>query len=269
MFVILQSWYTEKNVQVKNGLLQIEAKEELGGSLRTIQQSCWDYCGYLCYKKGLIGDILDGCVKDCGGHRCPKARFTSGRIRTFGKFSISPSEQYRTIRVEARINLTSSEGIWPAFWMLPEEGAKASCSGCGKYGNWPASGEIDIMETHGQMDSVNGTLHFGGDKSHAYTTFEVKSSPGFHVYGIEWQDDTMRWYMDGNQYGEAFRASHMRPGWFTPSSSTGPFDVNFHILLNLAVGGSYTGLTQPDMISRALKSTTNVMEVDYVRVYGK
>lgn len=273
-FVILfvcfvQSWYMKDNVKVENGQLEIQAREEVGESLGRVQQECWDYCGYLCSQKGLQGDVLHGCVHDCGAHRCPKARFTSGRIRTFGKFSISPSDQFKTIRVEAKVKLSSGNGIWPAFWMLPEEGARPDCSGCGIYGDWPASGEIDIMETFGDMKGVNGTIHFGGQGAHAYHTMGTPLNPGYHVYGIEWEDDTMRWYLDGVEYGRAYRKKDGAPGWFTPSSPTGPFDVNFHILLNLAVGGTYTGNTDVEKLSESLRAGSNSMLVDFVRVYGK
>jgi len=259
----------KENVWVAKGKLNIQAREESGDSILRVQQGCWDYCGYLCSAKGIFGDSLSGCVKDCGAHRCPNARFTSGRIRTFGRFSVSPSERYSTIRIEAKIKLNSGAGLWPAFWMLPEEGSRADCSGCGKYGNWPASGEIDIMETFGSMAGVNGTIHFGGEGAHAYHTMSTPLTPGYHVYGLEWQAGEMRWYLDGKMYGQAYRARNGAPGWFTPGSATGPFDVNFHLLLNLAVGGTYTGNVDSTEISRTLQRGKNMMQVDFVRVYGR
>lgn len=50
------------------------------------------------------------------------------------------------VRIEARIKVPRGQGFWPAFWMLPYDGANAGCSGCGRHGVWAASGEIDIMQ---------------------------------------------------------------------------------------------------------------------------
>lgn len=173
------------------------------------------------------------------------------------------------VRIEARIKLSSGKGLWPAFWMLPEEGARPDCSGCGKYGEWPASGEIDIMETFGQMKGVNGTLHFGGVGAWSHLTRSTELKPGYHVYALEWERDEIRWYLDDEQYGRIRRATISTPGWWTTGSETGPFDVNFHILLNLAIGGEYTGNVSPEEISRTLEQGQNTMDVDFVRVYGK
>lgn len=63
-----------------------------------------------------------------------------------------------------KILLAGGQGIWPAFWMLPSDSPEY-CSGCGAYGSWPASGEIDIMEAVNEMNTVYGTLHYGGASS--------------------------------------------------------------------------------------------------------
>jgi beta-glucanase (GH16 family) len=278
LYNFLQSWYTESNAQIVNGNLRIQAREERGEGLARVQQACWDRCGYICAQEWGVGDDhIDQCVKDCGSNRCPTARFTSSRIRTFGKFSIAPSNTFKVVRIEAKIKLAcKGNGMWPAFWMLPEEGATSGCSGCGKYGQWPASGEIDIMEMFGgsrNPNQINGTLHYGGVGawSHLTKSAELKqTSDGFHTFAIEWEKDEIRWLADGEEYGRIRRATVTSPGWWTTGSGgSGPFDVNFHILLNLAVGGEYTGNVPVDEISRALSNSGQYMDVDYVRVHGK
>ena len=70
---------------------------------------------------------------------------------------------HSNISVSTKLTASSAggQGIWPAFWMLPSD-SPTYCSGCGAYGSWPASGEIDIMEAVNDMTTVFGTLHYGG-----------------------------------------------------------------------------------------------------------
>jgi beta-glucanase (GH16 family) len=176
--------------------------------------------------------------------------YTSARINTRDRFA------FRYGRVEARIRLPGGQGLWPAFWLLPHDDA---------YGTWAASGEIDIMEAvnlgaNGNND-VHGTIHYGGESPNNTSTgiaYTVASSATdeFHVYAIEWDADEIRWYVDDVMYA-------MQNAW----SSTGgpypaPFDQQFYILLNVAVGGNFPG--SPDA-STVFPVT---MEVDYVRVYS-
>jgi beta-glucanase (GH16 family) len=78
--------------------------------------------------------------------------YTSSRIRTLGK------GDWRYGRFEMRARLPEGRGIWPAFWMLPTES---------RYGGWPHSGEIDLMELVGHLpEQVHGTLHYSGPDGH-------------------------------------------------------------------------------------------------------
>jgi len=176
--------------------------------------------------------------------------YTSARINTRDRFA------FRYGRIEARIRLPGGQGLWPAFWLLPQDDA---------YGTWAASGEIDIMEAvnlgvSGSND-VHGTLHYGGEwpnntfSGDAYTVAS-SATDEFHDYAIEWDAGQIRWYVDGVMYA-------MQNSW---SSSGGPFpapfDEQFYILLNVAVGGNFPGA--PD----ASTEFPVTMEVDYVRVYS-
>ena len=176
--------------------------------------------------------------------------YTSARIHTRDRFA------FRYGRIEARIRLPGGQGLWSAFWLMPQDDA---------YGTWAASGEIDIMEAvnlgvNGNNE-IHGTIHYGGESPENTFTgnhYAVASSATaeFHVYAIEWDAEEIRWYVDDVMYA-------MQNTW----SSTGgpypaPFDQQFYIVLNMAVGGNFPG--SPDA-STVFPIT---MEVDYVRVYS-
>ena len=110
-------------------------------------------------------------------------------------------------------------GMWPAFWMLPSEGSTPQCSGCGKYGGWAASGEIDIMEAPNEASKVLGTLHYGGQwPANVWTSGSMplpscaaEAAPCFHTYSIEWNQTAVTWFLDGQPY-YTVRSSSVAPG---------------------------------------------------------
>jgi len=180
-------------------------------------------------------------------------RYTSGKLVTDSKFSTLYG------KIEASIKMPETDGLWPAFWMLPQDNA---------YGGWAASGEIDIMEAKGRLpDTVGGTIHYGGAwpknvYSTASYTFPKGQSigSGFHTYTLEWEPDEMRWYVDGNLYSTQNKWNSQTGA--TENAFPAPFDKNFYLILNLAVGGNFDGgVVPPGDFSSA------DMEVDYVRVY--
>ena len=167
---------------------------------------------------------------------------------------------------EARIKAPTGNGMWPAFWMLPEPTNTSNSNNI--YGGWPASGEIDIMEAKGRLlNKVDTTLHFGGAwYEHDYvgrTTTLATNIDEWHTYALEWTDSYMTWYIDGR---DVFTVTKSR--WWSQSSDNKgqsmPFDQPFYILLDLAVGGNYDNNVQPDD-----SFTSATMFVDYVRVYAK
>ena len=173
--------------------------------------------------------------------------YTSARIRTAGKFA------FRYGRVEARIRLPKGQGIWPAFWMLPESSP---------YGGWPFGGEIDVMESVNQMTTLHGTIHFGGPGNdvEGFSRFIGDLSDGYRVFAAEWEPDSIRFFVDGVQYGEVTSRR-----WYSTgvSNTRAPFDVPFHMILNVAVGGNWPG--PPN----AGTSFPQSMRVDWVRVYRR
>lgn len=162
--------------------------------------------------------------------------YTSARILTKGKFS------FKYGRVEVRAKLPSGVGTWPAIWMLGSNVDSA---------HWPACGEIDIMEHLGRdMHTIYGTLHYPehyGDHANGKTT-PIKDATQFHIYGLEWSPSVIKISVDGKVYQTV------------PNSPDIPFNHNFFIILNEAMGGNFGGPVDP-------KVTKATMEIDYVRVY--
>jgi beta-glucanase (GH16 family) len=180
-----------------------------------------------------------------GGDGVARA-YTSARIESQGRFELKYG------RIEARIKMPKGQGIWPAFWML---GTNFDAIG------WPACGEVDIMENIGSEPSrVHGSLHgpgySGGSPLSGIFTLPngARFSDDFHVFAIEWEPQTIRFYVDNVLY-ETQRASDL------PPSKPWAFDHPFFLVLNVAVGGYWPG--DPDSSTPFPTS----MMVDYVRVY--
>ena len=174
------------------------------------------------------------------------ANYTSARLKTKNLFD----QKYG--RFEARIKLPLGKGLWPAFWML---GSNIDQVG------WPKCGEIDIMEYLGNSPTqILGTLHgpqFSGAESisKTYTLPNSRFDNEFHVFGVEWSENYINWYVDDVLYNQITRKQIESEGgeWV--------FDNSFFMILNMAVGGNLPG--SPN------SSTTfpQRMLVDYVRVY--
>ncbi|MCO8269083.1 glycoside hydrolase family 16 protein [Actinoplanes sp. TRM 88003] len=170
------------------------------------------------------GNLVITARKGSGGHNdCwnGACQFTSGRIQTNGKFT----QQYG--RVEARIKVPDGSGLWPAFWMLGGN-------------NWPADGEIDIMEVVGrEPNQLFGTLHGPGySGGESYGNQIVSGTPwhqDFHTYAVDWSPNLIVWTVDGNEFFRAtpdsLRAAKGNVDWV--------FEHEFFVILNLAVGGNF------------------------------
>ena len=165
--------------------------------------------------------------------------FTSARLKSEGL------QEFTFGRYEIRAKLPEGVGTWPAIWML---GADYMTN------PWPGTGEIDIMEHVGRnQNEVLSTLHFPGNSGangiSEMTTVETASSE-FHVYAAEWTETQIRFYVDDALY-------HI-----FENDDTKPFDKDFFMILNVAMGGNLGG----DVDSAFSESA---MEVDYVRVYQR
>ena len=183
--------------------------------------------------------------------------YTSGRINTAGNLDITYG------RVEASIHAAGGQGLWSAFWMLPTDSA---------YGTWAAGGEIDIMEVFSRdpMPFTQAAVHYGMAwplNTYQYAKYEaIDPADGFHVYAVEWDEQELRWFVDGTHYYTVGRSTYWNyykdeaTNAHVSGSDSAPFDRPFHVLLNLAVGGNLPGPPGPGALPGELK-------VDYVRVY--
>ncbi|MBL7699991.1 MAG: glycoside hydrolase family 16 protein [Chitinophagaceae bacterium] len=173
------------------------------------------------------------------------ANYTSARLVTKNK------GDWKYGRIEVKAKLPKGRGVWPAIWMLPSDW---------KYGKWPVSGEIDIMEHVGYLpDSIFGTVHTGAfnhrDKTQKGSDFFAKDvADRFHVYALDWNENKMDFYFDDKMYFTFKNEKESEQEW--------PFDQRFHLLLNIAVGGDWGGKEGIDD-----KIFPQKMLVDYVRIY--
>ena len=219
-------------------------------------------------------DIGDGCPDNCGwgnnelqyytrdssnvrvkdGMLIIEARMDSlgGKAFTSTKIVSRGKGDWLYGRFEVRARLPQGKGTWPAIWMLPTDW---------KYGGWPASGEIDIMEHVGYDPGViHGTIH-----TEAYNHIKQTQKKGkitvptaqdeFHVYAVDWSEDRMDFFVDDERYHTILREpGDDYKGW--------PFDQRFYLIMNIAVGGNWGGAQGVDPGIWPQR-----MEVDYVRVY--
>jgi beta-glucanase (GH16 family) len=165
--------------------------------------------------------------------------WTSARIKTQGKRS------FKHGKIEFRAKLPTGVGPWPAAWMMGE-----NISSVG----WPNCGEIDVMEWRGTYPNLIGQATHGpsrhGGNPISIETPVANLATAFHTYAVVWEPGKVTFSIDGITTGS----------WNTADTGN-PFEQEFFILLNLAIGGNYLG----NQIDPAL--TTARYEVDYVRVY--
>ncbi|OEK05607.1 glycoside hydrolase [Roseivirga misakiensis] len=187
------------------------------------------------------GKLIIEAHNDSLGNRA----YSSAKLVTKGK------ADWQYGRFEVRAKIPGGKGNWPAIWMLPREN---------KYGGWPRSGEIDIMETVGYAPGmVHGTVHTQSF-NHMYGTQKGDSTlvsdfdENFHVYSVEWFRNRIDFFIDGERYHSFDNTGKGADDW--------PFDHPFYLILNVAIGGSWGGKN-----GIANDIFPNRMEIDYVRVY--
>jgi beta-glucanase (GH16 family) len=178
---------------------------------------------------------------NCWYGRC---EYTSSRMNTSGKRTFTYG------RIEARLKLPQTQGIWPAFWMLGND--------IGSVG-WPACGELDIMEHVGYEPAItHGAMHgpnYSGNTPFAGTNYlNEPVNANYHVYAIEWNSTSVRWFVDGVQFYQVTKSQVQGFGNWV-------FDHPMFLILNVAVGGNWPG--NPDGSS----TFPQRMYVDYIRVY--
>ena len=178
--------------------------------------------------------------------------YTSARLVSKGK------GDWTYGRFEARAKLPTGKGAWPAIWMLPTDW---------KYGGWPSSGEIDIMEQVGYEPFVvhasvhTKSYHHSINTQKTAKTNVPNATSEFNVYAVEWTPDEIRGYVNDQHY---FTFKNERLTDTSADFRQWPFDQKFHLLLNIAVGGTWGGAQGVDPAIWPQR-----MEIDYVRVYQR
>lgn len=172
--------------------------------------------------------------------------YTSARLTTLSK------AKWAFGRIEVKAKLPEGVGTWPAIWML---------STGNKYGNWPGSGEIDIMENVGHdMDNIHGSFHsatynWRGNQGQKTGSIIAKHASKLeYTYTLEWTPTQMDLYVDDHLFLTYFNEGTGYKSW--------PFDETFYLILNIAIGGGWGGQKGIDDSIFPQK-----MEIDYVRVY--
>ncbi|MGO9228285.1 MAG: glycoside hydrolase family 3 C-terminal domain-containing protein [Bryobacteraceae bacterium] len=202
------------------------------------------------------GNLVIRAIRDSNGN------YTSVRLQTGspGASTHTADLSWQYGLVEARIKLPFGHGVWPAFWMLGEDYNSVG---------WPACGEVDIMENFGTFNNDlpinNGTAH-GPTATGSTTDYNAGGqftlpmgetvSDDYHVYAIQWSENSVAFYVDGAKYYTATPSLVPAGQW--------KFNAPFFLLLNLAIGGPTTFLGTPDP---AAPFPNQDMLVDYVRVY--
>lgn len=192
-----------------------------------------------------------------GGLLVVEARRESWQGRSYTSARLNSRSGWTYGRIEARAKLPRGRGTWPAIWMLPVRGSYGS-------GGWPDNGEIDIMEHVGfDPNVIHASVHTKA-YNHVAGTQRTARTPvpgadaGFHVYAVEWTSSEIRGYVDDRAYFQ-FRNERLT----NPEADwrQWPFDRDFRILLNVAVGGNWGGQQGVDESIWPQR-----MEIDYVRV---
>lgn len=160
--------------------------------------------------------------------RLPRVEYSSGAITTRDRFA----QRYGYFEIRAAFS--AGRGRWPAFWLLPANGA------------WPP--EIDVVEAHGdKLGSAFHTIHSSVAARAGFTAPVTGAPEGFHTYGALWVPGRVDFYIDGRKTGTLPETADM----------TQPM----YLLANLAIGGNWPGYPDPDPKFSA------TMKIDYIRVW--
>jgi hypothetical protein len=169
------------------------------------------------------------------------SNYTSARIKTQGLYD------FKYGRVDVKAKLPTGGGTWPAIWMLGSNITTA---------NWPACGEIDIMESAGNNPGVvSAAIHTPssyGNTVNIKNKTVTDASSAFHVYSVNWSAKQITFMVDG----EIFYTYNPD----VKDGNTWPFDARMFLILNVAMGGTFGGSIDPNF-------TQSTMEIDWVKVY--
>ncbi len=179
------------------------------------------------------GNLVITAIKEPSGDK----PYSSARIKTQGKYS------FKYGKIEIKAKFPTGAGTWPAVWSLGDNFSTVS---------WPACGEIDFVEHIGrEQNKIFGSLHYPGNfGGNAVSGSKIISnaSTEFHIYKVIWNSSKIRFYVDDILYKTASNTSSL------------PFNQNFFLIANVAMGGNFGGTIASDF-------TQSSMEIDYIRIY--
>ena len=183
--------------------------------------------------------------------------YESARINSQNK------RKFKYGRVDISFSVPEITGVWPALWMMPEKSV---------YGNWPRSGEIDIVETiNEKSDELVTTIHYGHDhhRQISKTTFlnqltKLSNPIDHNKISLIWEDKYFEWLLNDQL---VFKVNFNEVENLEPN----PFLEEFYLLINVAVGGNWPGPPNSTMYCNSRKSCPDVKKliVDYVAYYEK
>ena len=184
------------------------------------------------------------------------ARITTKRKRSFSWIRDKYDLFTITMNIEARIKMPLNMGSWAAFWLLPEPPKRnATCLGCGVYGGWCESGEIDIVEHVNTANEItmgaiyNDTVCYSDND--VYDISVLGNVDDWHVYRIKWSSEYIKWYIDGYLVRTYYPAQSRTQNY--------PFNQPFYLIFNLAVGGYFPGYN--------ITEQNHTMYIDWVKAY--
>lgn len=217
-------WYQKENARVANGVLTITTrKEEKENPLYNAESKDWRF-------------------------NTKTASYTSASVITKGKF------EFKYGRIEARLKINTSQGQWPAFWMLGANRGPVA---------WPACGEVDIMEyyrgfMHANLawEGKNGNSNWNAQKYPISEMGDASFWKEFHIWRVDWDENFMRIYMGDRLLNETKIADIKNEG-----NGNNPFHERFYMVLNAALGQGGEAIPDSTLPSQFL--------IDYVRVYQK
>ena len=215
----------------------------------------------------LIGLYKPGAT--CTGGNTKTGNFTSGFVQTKNK------AYFKYGYIEARIKMPKNKSTWPGFWMSPNNSPYSA--------GWPDWGEIDIVETKGSNHQFAASdAHWRDKNTPTGQTGSHRNRQGvippskfgtnndtteWHTYGVKWTEGKLEYFIDGEWHHTITEFKNSN----STGSPNGPFDQDFFLRLNLAIGGSYIDSPWDDPINSVGAANGEgfpaTMSVDYVRVY--
>ena len=215
----------------------------------------------------LIGLYKPGAT--CTGGNTKTGNFTSGFVQTKNK------AYFKYGYIEARIKMPKNKSTWPGFWMSPNNSPYSA--------GWPDWGEIDIVETKGSNHQFAASdAHWRDKNTPTGQTGSHRNRQGvippskfganndtteWHTYGVKWTEGKLEYFIDGEWHHTITEFKNSN----STGSPNGPFDQNFFLRLNLAIGGNYIDSPWDDPNSSVGAANGEgfpaTMSIDYVRVY--